>query len=65
MLIPVQDVNTSSLILGVMGCVKVILPHINNTERDHEIQGSFGMRRETYEVAFSVDRLLQVRNCFT
>lgn len=59
MLIPVQDSHTSPLILGVLGCLKLILPHVNKTEKNHEMQGSFGTRHETNEIAFSIDRLLQ------
>lgn len=60
MLIPVQATHTSALILGVMGCLKLILPHVNNTEKEQEIQGSFGVRREANETPLAVDRLLQV-----
>lgn len=60
MLIPVQDSHTTALILGVLGCLKIILPHINKTEKNHEVQGSFGTRHEINEIAFSNDRLLQV-----
>lgn len=61
MLIPVQDSHTSPLILGVLGCLKAILPHINKSEKNYEMQGSFGTRHEIFETAFSLDRLLQVR----
>lgn len=59
MLIPVQDSHTSPLILGVFGCLKLILPHVNKTEKNQAMQGSFGTRHETNEIAFSIDRLLQ------
>lgn len=60
MLIPVQDSHTSQLILGVLGCLKLILPYVNKTEKNHEMQGSFGTRQEINEINFSLDRLLQV-----
>lgn len=60
MLIPVQDSHTTPLILGVLGCLKLILPHVNKTEKKYEIQGSFGTRREINYFTVSSDRLLQV-----
>lgn len=65
MLMPIQYSHTSAQILGVMGCLKVILPHVNNTEKEQEIQGSFGVRREKNEAPLAVDRLLQVRTFCT
>lgn len=60
MLIPIQDTHTSALILGVLNCLKVILPHIKNSDNDQEIKGSFGVRKEVNETPLAVDRLLQV-----
>lgn len=60
LLIPIQDSNSPSLVLGTMGCLKVILPHINNSENEHEIKDSFGARKEVNETPFAIDRLLQV-----
>lgn len=64
MVIPLQDSHPVYLILGVLGCLKFVLPHINKTERNQEMKGSFGRRHEISDVAFSLDRLLQVI-CFT
>uniref|UniRef100_A0A1Y1K0T3 Huntingtin n=1 Tax=Photinus pyralis TaxID=7054 RepID=A0A1Y1K0T3_PHOPY len=60
LLIPVQDDHSSSLILGVLGCLKVVLPHIKNCSGDQEIKDSFGLRKEVNETPVAVDRLLQV-----
>lgn len=60
MLIPIQNSHSSALILGVTGCLKSILPHLTNTEKEQEIQGSFGVRRETNEAPLALDQLLQV-----
>lgn len=61
MLIPVSDSHTTPLILGVLGCLKVILPHINTTEKNYARQQNFGTHNE---IAFSIDRLLQVITIF-
>lgn len=60
LLVPVQDTQISALILGALGCLKSILPHINNTEKDQEIQGSFGVRKELNEIPSAAEKLLQV-----
>lgn len=59
-LIPIQDNQSTSLILCVLGCLKVILPHIKNGGNEQEINGSFGRRKEINEVPVAVDKLLQV-----
>ncbi|KAF5303786.1 hypothetical protein FQR65_LT08121 [Abscondita terminalis] len=59
-LLPIQESHSTSLILGVLGCLKVILPHVKNYTSEQEIKDSFGIRKEVNETTFSVDRLLQV-----
>ncbi|KAK4875471.1 hypothetical protein RN001_011893 [Aquatica leii] len=59
-LLPIQVSHNTSLILGILGCLKTILPHIKNYTSEQEIKDSFGIRKEVNETPFSVDRLLQV-----
>lgn len=60
MLIPVHENNSPPLILGVMNCLKAILPHIRSSDSDQELKGSFGVRKEINETPIAIDRLLQV-----
>lgn len=62
LLLPLQSLQ-STLVLGVFGCLKAILPHVMESEgAETELKGSFGVKKESNEIFMTIDRLLQV--CF-
>ncbi|KAK6634904.1 hypothetical protein RUM44_000151 [Polyplax serrata] len=58
--VPICEENSAQLILGVFGCLRLLLPTLTAVRHDEGISGSFGLRRKHEESYFSVDRLIQV-----
>jgi hypothetical protein len=55
-----------STVLGVIGCLLNVLPHVSVGEGgEGEMRGSFGVRRCHQEAPLAVDRMIQVvlRSC--
>jgi hypothetical protein len=50
-----------STVLGVLGCLRNIFPHVSVGEGgEEEMRGSFGVRRCHQEAPLAVDRMIQV-----
>lgn len=60
LIVPVTGEHSSALILGVFGCLRSIIPHLENTSNDQEVKGSFGVRRSLNENPIPITRLVQV-----
>ncbi|KAL0277158.1 UNVERIFIED_CONTAM: hypothetical protein PYX00_004532 [Menopon gallinae] len=58
-IVPVNEENSSYLILGVLGCLRILLPNLGCDQNDEGISGSFGLRHKKDECLLSVDRLIQ------
>lgn len=61
-IVPINEGNSSHLILGILGCLRLLLPNIGCDRSDEGISGSFGLRHKKDESLLSVDRLIQVCN---
>ncbi|EEB19481.1 huntingtons disease protein huntingtin, putative [Pediculus humanus corporis] len=59
-LIPVSETNSSNLVLGVLGCIRLLLPILNLVKDNERISGSFGLKRKLEESIVSTDRLIQL-----
>ncbi|XP_049777630.1 huntingtin [Schistocerca cancellata] len=60
-LVPVREMQPVPTILGVLGCLRSILPHMVLKEAaEDEMRGSFGVRCRTHETPISIDRMIQV-----
>ncbi|PSN49021.1 Huntingtin [Blattella germanica] len=58
--IPIQEDQSVPTVLGVLGCLRNVIPHICIGEsREEEMKGSFGVRRCQQEASNAVDRLIQ------
>lgn len=58
---PIRDGQSVSTVLGVLGCLRSIFPHVSAGEgREEEMRGSFGVRRCHQEAPLAVDRMIQV-----
>lgn len=64
LLVPVNIEHSDTLILGVFGSLRSILPHLKNTTNDYELKGSFGVKRSLNEAPLSPNRLIQVTDFF-
>lgn len=61
MVVPIKDGVTVALLLGVFGCLRSIIPHINIQENGQEMQGSFGLRKDEHHTnQQSTDRFVQI-----
>jgi hypothetical protein len=49
-----------STVLGVLGCLRNVLPHVSVGGGEGEMRGSFGVRRSHQEAPLAVDRMIQV-----
>lgn len=49
-----------STVLGVLGCLHNVLPHVSVGGGEGEMRGSFGVRRCHQEAPLAVDRMIQV-----
>ena len=59
--IPVQAAQSVSSVLGVLGCLRNVIPHMSVGEAgEEEMRGSFGVRRCHQETQSAVDRMIQV-----
>lgn len=62
LLLPLRSPHPT-LVLGVFGCLKAIVPHVKDSDGGgQELKGSFGIKKEANEVPMTIDRLLQVCN---
>ncbi|XP_025834519.1 huntingtin-like [Agrilus planipennis] len=59
-LLPIEESHTSALIIGAMGCLKQVIPHLNSPKYDSELKGSFGVTKESSEVTVAVEKYIQV-----
>ncbi|KAK7793413.1 hypothetical protein R5R35_014313 [Gryllus longicercus] len=59
--VPLRENQPLSTVLGVLGCLRNILPHVASAaEAEEEMWGSFGVRKSLREAPPSVDRMIQV-----
>ncbi|XP_063237175.1 huntingtin isoform X2 [Bacillus rossius redtenbacheri] len=59
--VPVRETHSASTVVGVLGCLRQILPHVGAAAAgEEEMKGSFGERHRHLESPQAVDRLLQV-----
>lgn len=59
--VPIRDGQSVSTVLGVLGCLRNVLPHVSVGEGgEGEMRGSFGVRRCHQEAPLAVDRMIQV-----
>ncbi|XP_066998979.2 huntingtin [Anabrus simplex] len=59
--VPIREGQSVSTVLGVLGCLRNILPHVATAEgSDDEMRGSFGVKRRYQEAPVAVDRMIQV-----
>lgn len=62
-LVPVRENQHLSTVLGVLGCLRIILPHSTSGESmEDEMRGSFGVKKRIPETPVSVDRMIQVKS---
>jgi hypothetical protein len=62
LLIPINDNQTSYVILGVMTCLKSVLPHIKENQRRE--RNIFDTHKTGEGVSVSLDKLLQVKETY-
>nr|CAD7591332.1 unnamed protein product [Timema genevievae] len=59
--VPIRDTQSVWTVLGVLGCLRHLLPHFGTTKPgEEELKGSFGVRKRHQEAPQAVDRLIQV-----
>jgi len=59
--VPIREGQSVSTVLGVLGCLRNIFPHVSVGEGgEEEMRGSFGVRRCHQEAPLAVDRMIQV-----
>ncbi|XP_023232349.1 huntingtin-like [Centruroides sculpturatus] len=58
--IPVQEEKPVHIILGVLLCLRHLIPHLSDQERQIVLKGSIGVRQKEENIGISVDQLLQV-----
>nr|CAD7575629.1 unnamed protein product [Timema californicum] len=59
--VPIRDTQPVWTVLGVLGCLRHLLPHFGTTKPgEEELKGSFGVRKRHQEAPQAVDRLIQV-----
>ena len=59
--VPIRDGQSVSTVLGVLGCLRNVLPHVSVGEGgEGEMRGSFGVRRCHREAPLAIDRMIQV-----
>lgn len=59
--VPIREGQSVSTVLGVLGCLRSIFPHVSVGEGgEEEMRGSFGVRRCHQEAPLAVDRMIQV-----
>nr|CAD7264748.1 unnamed protein product [Timema shepardi] len=61
--VPIRDTQPVWTVLGVLGCLRHLLPHFGTTKPgEEELKGSFGVRKRHQEAPQAVDRLIQLAN---
>ncbi|KDR16213.1 huntingtin [Zootermopsis nevadensis] len=59
--VPIREGQSVSTVLGVLGCLRNIFPHMSVGEGgEEEMRGSFGVRRCHQEAPLAVDRMIQI-----
>lgn len=62
--VPIKENQAVSEILGLLGCLRAVLPHFTNYDEEQtgqgELQGSFGVRRGHNRASYSIDYMIQV-----
>lgn len=58
--IPVQEEKPVHIILGVLQCLRHLIPHLSDQERQIVLKGSIGVKQKEENVGISIDQLLQV-----
>jgi hypothetical protein len=59
--VPIREGQSVPAVLGVLGCLRNIFPHVALGEGGvEEMRGSFGVRRSHQEAPLAVDRMIQV-----
>ncbi|XP_069698723.1 huntingtin isoform X2 [Periplaneta americana] len=59
--VPIREGQSVSTVLGVLGCLRNVFPHVSMGEgEEEEMQGSFGVRRSHQGAPLAVDRMIQV-----
>uniref|UniRef100_A0A0K8SGM1 Huntingtin n=1 Tax=Lygus hesperus TaxID=30085 RepID=A0A0K8SGM1_LYGHE len=61
LVLPVKDDLSSYTILGVLNCLRSLIPHVANDGKETFLRGSFGVKRKTNkQVTLSIDSIIQI-----
>ncbi|XP_076357189.1 huntingtin isoform X3 [Tachypleus tridentatus] len=60
LILPIQQDRPLYAILGVMLCVRHIIPHLDDKTQNLVLKGSIGVRQKEEEVEISQDKLLEI-----